>query len=102
MRGLGPQQLALLQLADRFMGVRVDYVSEMFSVTPRRARKLIQSCVEPGLVVVVNDPWTGKRRVFTPSAHRLWVFEQQLADERRETAKLFPGMRTARRDVTAR
>ena len=89
-RGLGPQQRRLLDYAGRFRGEPVRYVAEHLRVSERRARKVIESCRLSGLVVVVNDPWTCDRRVFTPDAHWKWTYSQHRADEQREKATLFP------------
>jgi hypothetical protein len=101
-RGLGPKQRDLIRWADRYFGVPVAYLDEILCVTGRRRRKVVQSCVDRGLVVVVNDPYTGQRRVFTPAAHKRWLWEQALADEGRAKAKLWAGMRTAPRLGPAR
>ena len=100
-RGLGPQQRRLPDYAGRFRGEPVRYVSEHLGVSERRARKIIESCHRLGLVVVVNDPWTRDRRIFTPDAHWRWTFHQRRADERREMATLYP-MRTDGSGVAAR
>ncbi len=78
----------------------VAFVSEELGVTPRYARKVVASLVARGEIVVVNDPWTEQRRVWTPDAHRAWVTAQRRADAERESASLYNW--TARRPETAR
>lgn len=70
-RGLGPQQHKLLALAARYRGEPVGYVADHLGVSERRARKIVQSLVERGLVIVVTDPVIS-RRVWTPEAHDTW------------------------------
>ena len=98
-RGLGVAQRALLAYADRFRGEPVGYVAEHLGVTERRARKIVQSLVERGLVVVVGDPNIG-RRVWTPERYGEWRRAQGAAEAARESAKLSnrtgAGTRTAR------
>ena len=92
-RGLGPQQQLLLRFADRYRGEPVGYVVDHLRVSERRARKVVQSCVDRGLVIVVDDPNIG-RRIWTPEAHSRWKWAQWRADEEREKARLWPANRT--------
>ena len=102
MKDLGPKQRLLIRFAERFRGTPVRFVAEQLGVRERRARKVIESLVDRGELVVVNDPWTHDRRVFTPEAHRKWVRRQELADFRRHEALLYPPQRAARSSETAR
>ena len=86
-RALGPQQQFVLRLAERYRGEPVGYVADHLGVSERRARKVVQSLVERGLVIVVTDPEIG-RRVWTPDAHWRWRLAQRRADQEREGARL--------------
>ena len=101
-RGLGPQQHRLLALAARWRGVPVALVAELLGVSERRGRKIVASCVDRGLVVVVRDPVEG-RRVWTPDAHAGWVRGQRQAAALVESARLPSwSMRTGSRTKAAR
>ena len=99
---LGPQQRRVVRWAGRFRGAPVAFIAEDLGVTERRARKVIESLVDRELVVVVNDPWTSQRRVWTPDAHRKWERAQRRADASREQAKLYAPVRTAQSRTPAR
>jgi DNA-binding MarR family transcriptional regulator len=92
-RGLGPQQRFVLAQAGRFRGEPVRSVAYHLGATERRALKVIASLVDRGLVVVVKDPWTGDRRIWTPEAHALWKWAQHKADSEREKAFVLPPKR---------
>ncbi|HTU38624.1 MAG TPA: hypothetical protein VMF35_11560 [Acidimicrobiales bacterium] len=73
-RGLGPQQLRLLELLDdewRREGLRVCDVPALLGVEERRGRAIVTSLVERALVKVVDDPVLG-RRVWSPERLRVW------------------------------
>jgi len=101
-RGLGPKQRRLLDYAGRFRGEPVSLVAEHLGVSERRARKVIESCRDADLVLVVSDPWTRDRRVFTPDAYWKWKWAQHRADAEREKAMLYPPIRTGEDGETAR
>jgi hypothetical protein len=101
-RGLGPQQLRLICLASRWRGVPVGLVAELLGVSERRGRKIVESCVDRDLVVVVTDPVEG-RRVWTPDAHAKWMRAQRHAAALAQSARLPSwSIRTAQRTGTAR
>ncbi len=87
--GLGPQQRRLLRFAERWRGEPVGYVAEHLGVSERRARKVVQSLVDRGLIVVVTDPLVG-RRIWTPEGHKAWVRVQRRAANVAESAQLGP------------
>lgn len=93
-RGLGPQQRRLLDYAGRYRGEPVSLVAEHLGVSERRARKVIESLFDRDELVVVNDPWTRDRRIWTPAAHWTWKCEQERADEQRKMVTLYPPIRT--------
>ena len=93
-RKLGPQQRRLLDYAGRYRGEPVYLVAEHLGVSERRARKVIESLADRDELVVVNDPWTRDRRIWTPAAHRTWKHEQERADEQREKVRLYAPSRT--------
>lgn len=101
-REIGSQQRRVLALAGRFRGVPVALVAELLSVKERRARKVVMSLVDRGQLVVVNDPWTGQRRAWTPDSHAHWVRAQRQADADRATALLWPPIRTGSQTKAAR
>jgi DNA-binding MarR family transcriptional regulator len=91
-RELGPKQLYLLQWAGRWRGAPVGMIADELGVGERRARKIVESLVERGLVVVVDDPDIG-RRVWTPEAHDRWVWVQRNAVHFREAVLIDNGVR---------
>lgn len=101
-RDLGPHQRHLIGLAGKWRGEPVGYVAEHLGVSERRARKVVASLVERGLVVVVNDQYTGQRRIWTPEGHAEWVRAQRRADTDRESALLHPPKRAGRETGAAR
>lgn len=96
MRDLGPSQRHLLRFAERYRGTPVRFVAEQLGVKERYARRVVETLVDRGAIVVVYDPWTRDRRVWTPEAHQKWVRVQQIADSRRQEALLYPPIRTGR------
>lgn len=91
-RGLGPKQHYVLQWAGRWRGAPVGMIADELGVGERRARKIVESLVERGLVVVVDDPDIG-RRVWTPDAHDRWVRVQRNAVYFREAVLTNTGER---------
>ena len=58
----------------KYRGIPVAYVAEELGVSERYARaRSSRRCRQRKLVVVVDDPWTGQRRVWTPEWHKTWV-----------------------------
>jgi len=80
----------LLALADRYRGVPVSLLPEHLGVAERGCRKKVEALVERGLVVVVDDPDSGDRRVWTPKARETWARNQRWAENVAEELKL-PG-----------
>jgi hypothetical protein len=79
--------------AEQFRGVPVRLVAHHLGVGERQALKVIASLVDRGLVVVVKDPWTGDRRIWTSDAYALWKWAQHKADSERAKAMLYPPKR---------
>lgn len=90
-RDLGPQQVRLLAFADRYRGAPVALLPELLGLTDRRCRKVVQSLVEREMVLVVDDPDSGDRRVWTPTARALWARRQRWGQFVVEELKL-PGV----------
>jgi hypothetical protein len=66
-------------------------VADALEVTQRRALKVVESLRFRGKEVVVKDPWTADRRIWTPAAHDEWVRAQREADSFREQVLIYPG-----------
>jgi hypothetical protein len=76
-RGLGPKQVRLLaMLAERRKGIYTGDLPALLNMQPRKARALVSSLADRGLVATAKDAGES-RRVWLPDRRRWWLADRE-------------------------